>query len=390
MQTEQPVLTPVTGTAVVEMEAQQAKDLRNALDGVDVIRDQPLELIRPSSAATAVTTTDPSDLWHLSEIGLSEARKSGFEGSGAGVTVAVMDTGIQADHVEFSGKGIDMVAFDVNRWTTTVTRPSLDTQGHGTHVAGLIAGQHVGVAPGAALINAVMIPNGHGWLSQFVLALEWAAANPQVAIVNMSAGIPGFVNGMQDAVNDVLQCGLLPVIAAGNEGRNSTRSPGNYRPVLSVGACNKHKAVSSFSSSGTLSVDNQIYRVPDLVAPGEAVTSCVKQGGYHAWDGTSMATPIVSGVAALILERYPDISVADLMDALIDTCIDLRISVERQGAGLVQVTAAGGADLSRLSGTGVGASRPMRRTRKSPTKKKTTTRKAKGGSSDDTHGNASA
>ena len=86
-------------------------------------------------------------------------------------------------------------------------------------------------------------------------------------------------------------------------------------------------------------------------------------------------------VAALIL-------VADLTDSIIDTCIDLRISVERQGAGLVQVTAADSADLARLSGTGAGASRPMRRrARKSTTAK--STRKAKG-NSDDTHGSASA
>jgi subtilisin family serine protease len=86
--------------------------------------------------------------------------------------------------------------------------------------------------------------------------------------------------------------------------------------------------------------DNHRYEVPDLVAPGEGVYSSVIGGGYEAWDGTSMATPVVSGVAALILEKYPKIRVTDLVEELLTTCKDLKQNADRQGKGLVQVKAA--------------------------------------------------
>jgi subtilisin family serine protease len=97
--------------------------------------------------------------------------------------------------------------------------------------------------------------------------------------------------------------------------------------------------VASFSSGGMLIADNHQYVVPKLVAPGQEVLSCVVGGGYEAWDGTSMATPIASGVAALVIEKHPDITVGDLLEALLSTCRDLSLPVERQGNGLVQVKA---------------------------------------------------
>ena len=185
-----------------------------------------------------------------------------------------------------------------------------------------------------------MIPGGFGNLSDFVLALEWAATQPEVQIVNMSAGIRGYLPEMREPVADLLAVGVLPVIATGNEGRNRTRSPGNYNEVLSIGASNRQSRIASFSSGGTLIADNHQYWVPDLVAPGESVYSSVMGGGYESWNGTSMATPIASGVAALILEKYPAMTVFDLRETLLTTCRDLGFSGDRQGAGLVQVKAA--------------------------------------------------
>lgn len=328
---------PVTGTMVLDMEQDDAERLKRDFDPPPlVIPDQYIDLIQPG-LATNGSGVDISNLWHLDAIGLSAARGSGFSGTGEGVTVAVLDTGIQAGHVEFSGKSIDMVTFDVNSWRHWKTQPSMDTTGHGTHVAGLLAGNNVGVAPGVSLVNAMMIPNGRGQLSDFVLSLEWAASQPEISIVNLSAGIRGFVDGMEEIVEGLLDVGVLPVVAVGNEGRNRTRSPGNYRSVLSVGACDENGAVPSFSSSGTLTVDNHNYQVPVLVAPGKAVISCVMGGGYEAWSGTSMATPIVSAIAALILESHPLISILDLIDSIFDKCSKLNVVAERQGAGRAQV-----------------------------------------------------
>lgn len=348
---------PILGTIVLDMDEDHAAQIPTIADLL-VIEDRPFELIRPRRASGAKNRVTARDLWHLRAIGLTRARGAKFDGDGAGVTVAVLDTGIDARHAEFQGKMIDMITFDVDTGTSHSTQPSIDTEGHGTHVAGLLAGRRVGVAPSATIINGIMIPDAKGSLSHFVLALEWAASRADVAIVNMSAGIPGYVEGMEDAIADLVELGVLPVIAVGNEGRDRTRSPGNFNSVLSVGASTKSGAVASFSGSGTYTVDHQTYRVPDLVAPGQSVTSSVQGGGYERWGGTSMATPIVSGVAALIVQRHGDIPLLELTDALVDTCKDLGVSMDRQGAGIVQVSAAIADDLDELSGSNAMASRP--------------------------------
>ena len=350
------------GTRVLDMEEDHAAQIPTIADLL-VIEDRPLDLIRPRRASGTKKRLATRDLWHLEAIGLTRARRAKFVGDGAGVAVAVLDTGIDSSHPEFQGKMIEMVTFDVNRGTPHSSQPSIDTEGHGTHVAGLLAGRRVGVAPSATIINGTMIPNAKGTLAHFVLALEWAASRADIAIVNMSAGIPGYVEGMEDAVADLVELGVLPVIAIGNEGRGRTRSPGNYNSVLSVGASNRSGAVASFSGSGSYTVDHQIYRVPDLVAPGQSVTSSVQGGGYGQWNGTSMATPIVSGVAALIVQKHGDIPLLELTDALVDTCEDLGVSADRQGAGVIQVSAAIVDDLDQLSGSNAMASRPKRRGR---------------------------
>jgi subtilisin family serine protease len=89
-----------------------------------------------------------------------------------------------------------------------------------------------------------------------------------------------------------------------------------------------------------MEANNHRYHVPDLVAPGEGVYSSVVGGGYEAWDGTSMATPIVSAVAALVLERHPNITLGQLEEELLTTCRDLKLADDRQGKGLIQVKAA--------------------------------------------------
>ena len=333
--------TRVTGTTVVDMTDDEAKRMSRELPDVLLLKDRPIDLIAPvKGTAAAKKRLTASDIWHFRAIGLKAARSKGFKGTGAGVTVAVLDTGIDDTHAELEGRVLAAYTFDTATWEATQISPSHDTHGHGTHVAGLTCGKSVGVAPGARVLNGIMIPEGSGMLSDFVLALEWAATRPEVQIVNMSAGIRGYLPEMREPVADLLAVGVLPVIATGNEGRNRTRRPGNYNEVLSVGASSKQNRVASFSSGGTLVADNHQYVVPDLVAPGKAVYSSVMGGGYESWDGTSMATPIVSGVAALILEKHPDMSVPDLQEELLSTCRDLGQPEDRQGAGLVQVKAA--------------------------------------------------
>jgi subtilisin family serine protease len=333
----------ITGTIVADMDEEQAERMQQELPDVAVLRDEPIELIPPiRAAATAKRSVEESDLWHLEAIGLAAARGAGFGGGGSGITVAVLDTGIDPTHQELDGKVVEAFTFDArpNVWAANPMSPSFDTDGHGTHVAGLICGRTVGVAPSAKLLNGVMIPGGGGSLSDFILALEWVGQRADVQIANMSAGIPGYLPEMQAVVEDIRAVGILPIFATGNEGRNRTRSPGNYIDPISVGASNRESRVAGFSSGGTIVTDHHQYTVPDLVAPGEGVYSSVMGGGYEAWDGTSMATPVVSGVAALILEKYPNITIPDIEDEILYTCSDLGVPVERQGKGLVQVEAA--------------------------------------------------
>jgi subtilisin family serine protease len=330
--------TPVTGARIVEMSDKAAEQLRSQHPDLIVQRDQPISLIDPVRHQGTKKTAAKVDTWHLRAVEVEQARARGFTGSGDGVTVAVLDTGVDS-HPEIKGRISNAVTFDVKTWKAKPQKPTKDTDGHGTHVTGLICGKTVGAAPGAKVFSGVMIPGGMGMLSDFILAIEWAGQQPEVQILNMSAGIPGWEPGMQAVVADLLRIGVLPVIAVGNEGRNHSRSPGNYVDVVSVGATDKNNRVSSFSGGGRRrSADGHEYVIPDLVAPGEGVFSCVSSGGYEAWDGTSMATPIVSGIAALILEKYAStMRVSDMFEALFESCFDLGVAAERQGYGLLKL-----------------------------------------------------
>ncbi|MGK7938597.1 MAG: S8 family serine peptidase [Crocosphaera sp.] len=326
----------MTGTAIIEMSEEDAARTQQQLPEFSILKDQPIGLIQPDKITSSFKQEKDlknEDLWHLKAI------KYGLPSNvtGKNITIAVLDTGIDSSHPALRGKLSKAVEFDIKNRQIKELAHSLDTEGHGTHVAGLICGRRIGVAPEATVINGLMIPKGKGRLVNFIIALKWAANNPEISIVNVSAGIPGFFSDMEDVISEMLALGVLPVCASGNEGRDRTRSPGNYRNVLSVGASNQQNRVASFSSSGTLTVDNTIYSVPHLVAPGEAVYSSVVQGGYQAWNGTSMATPIVSGVAALLLEKYPKLTVLDLREELLNRCEVLEEPKERQGLGLIQV-----------------------------------------------------
>jgi Subtilisin-like serine proteases len=331
--------TPITGTTVAdipdEADVEQIKeDMPDAL----FIRDCPIGLIDPGrAAATRKNRLAAKDLWHLESIGLTAARKNKFKGMGNGVTVAVLDTGIDATHPELMGRIAEAYTLSADAWAANPMNPSSDTQGHGTHVAGLICGKKAGVAPGATLLNGVMLPKGRAKLSDLVFALEWAGSRPDVQIINMSAGIRGYLDDMHEVIADLLLVGVLPIIAVGNEGEDTTRSPGNYKEVLSVGAMDRDKKVAAFSGGADMTANNHRYTVPHVVAPGKGVFSSIMGDSYEDWNGTSMATPIVSGVAALIVERYPTITVLELREAILEACQDLGLPEKRQGKGLVQV-----------------------------------------------------
>ena len=328
--------TTITGIMIFDLDDKDELDaIRKELPEYEVVEDLPLSLIPPTRKGPKLTASGSVDTWHLEAILVKAARAAGFDGNGKNVGVSILDTGVE-EVSEIAGRVKS--AFELDRATNT-ERPiaTKDTEGHGTHVAGLVAGSTVGVAPEADLMNFIMIPQGFGNVSDFIFALDFVARQPEIAIINMSAGIPGYIDSMQPSISLARRVGVLPVIAVGNEGPNTSRSPGNYAEVLSVGASTRDSKVWSSSSGGTMVPNSQSYDVPDLVAPGADVTSCVMGGGYEAWNGTSMATPLVSGVAALIVEKFPNISLADLTDEILSAAVKLPSAPDiRQGRGLLQ------------------------------------------------------
>lgn len=326
----------ITGTVITEIANEEVARLLEELP-VDVLPNEPLELIRPvPDEKTAKNQVAGDDLWHLEAIGLLEARKSGFIATGEGISIAVLDTGVDESHPEITGK-VDKV-YDLRNGQPFLMNQSQDPDGHGTHVAGLICGKNVGVAPGVKIINGMLLPGGLIDLVPFTLVIEWLARQPEIAIINLSAGIPGYCRQRGEILASLYDVGILPVCAIGNDGRNTHRLPGNYPGVISVGATNRQNLVATFSGSGTVPHYYVQHQVPYLVAPGEAVYSCIKDGGYEAWNGTSMAAPIVSGTAALILEEYPQLSALELREELFRRCQSLAKELQdRQGYGLIQV-----------------------------------------------------
>ena len=323
-----------TGTTIVEMSEEEGKQTGIDLSKFEVLNDQPINLIRPYQIAESVRKEEEltsQDLWHLDKIGSS----SGI--TGKGINIAVLDTGIDSSHPALQEKIKRSYEFNLGEYRVGELPQSLDTDGHGTHVAGLICGKKIGVAPGANVMNAIVIPRGQGTLTNFIIALEWVAQQPEISLVNISAGIDGYVGDMERHIAELLRVGILPICAVGNEGEDNTCSPGNYRNVVSVGAINEQKEISNFSGSGSLTVNHHNYQVPHLVAPGEGVYSAFIRGGYIALNGTSMATPIVCGIAALIREKYPRIKVTDLKAELFKQCEDIGQKSERQGRGLISI-----------------------------------------------------
>ncbi|MEM9275258.1 MAG: S8/S53 family peptidase [Cyanobacteria bacterium P01_F01_bin.143] len=336
-----PIISPnLTGTTLVEMSDEEAARIEEEIDNIVILKDRDIDLIRPIQNTTpAKDKLTASDIWHLEAIKHSLVNQTGKE-----IKIAVFDTGIDINHPEIKGKIAE--AYEFNNRQKTIEKIELedyidtdDEDGHGTHVAGLICGNNVGVAPGAEIVSITMIPNGRGSLINFTIALQWLLSRPDIRVVNISAGLsePRYFQPMSAITDSLLALGILPICAVGNEGRNNACTPGNCLSVVSVGATNNNDKVAGFSGSARMLMDNKQYNVPSLVAPGDEIYSSIPGGKYKALPGTSMATPIVSGIAALILEANPQISVYDLREELLRSCKKLEELPERQGKGIIQV-----------------------------------------------------
>ncbi|OKI65093.1 S8 family serine peptidase [Micromonospora sp. CB01531] len=284
------------------------------------------------------------------QIGAPAAWASGYDGDG--VTVAVLDTGIDAAHPDVAGK-ISATRNFSNSATTA------DKFGHGTHVASTIAGtgaasdgRRKGVAPGAnLLIGKVLNDSGSGNESWIIAGMEWAVSSG-ADVVNMSLGgsATDGTDPLSEAVNRLTaSSGTLFVVSAGNEGEESTvGTPGAADAALTVGAVDRDESLASFSSRGPRLGDYAVK--PEITAPGVGIVAARAAGTamgtpvdayYTAASGTSMAAPHVAGAAAILAQRHPDWNAAQLKDALVSTArTNPALTVHQQGAGRVDVARA--------------------------------------------------
>lgn len=284
------------------------------------------------------------------QIGAPAAWKAGF--TGKGVTVGVLDTGVDATHPDLAGQ--------VKAAHNFTAGPAGDGFGHGTHVASIIAGtakasagKYKGVAFDAKLLDGKVCDNDGFCEDSAILAgMQWAAAQKATA-VNISIGgsdTPG-EDPLEAAVGTLTrQTGTLFVIAAGNSGPgdHTVESPGAAEAALTVGAVDKQDNLADFSSRGPRIGDGGIK--PDITAPGVDIVAARAAGTelgdpvgdkYIRLSGTSMATPHVAGAAALLAQQHPTWNASRLKPVLMASAKNNPdLSVYEQGSGRVDVAKA--------------------------------------------------
>lgn len=292
-----------------------------------------LSLIRPTSVAAAQPGQEPT--WGVRQIKADKLHAQGV--TGRGVIVGHLDTGIDGTHPALADAFHAFAQFDDLGFEVTPPPAPFDTDEHGTHTAGTIAGRTVGgraigVAPEAKLAGAIVIEGGNV-IARILAGMDWVIGQ-QARVLNMSLGIRGFTGDFLPLTQILRARGVLPVFAVGNEGAGTSRSPGNYAETLSVGAMGEDRKVAEFSSSRRFDRPADAI-VPDLVAPGVGVVSAMPGGGYQEMDGSSMATPHVAGLAALLMQAEPAKSIDQVEAAIFGSCKPLAGEpAERQNRGV--------------------------------------------------------
>lgn len=334
------------GVAILpDLSEQEIKELEDA--GLDVAENRPFSVFEPPSEVAPAT----GHAWYLQQINIAAAREQDLDGRG--VRIGILDTGIAADHDAFLDTKVTFCAFkaDGARLPDQATR---DFGIHGTHVSGLCAGTY-GVAPAASLVVAAVLTEKRdgkliGYPTQISAALNWMIGSgkgeaKRVDVINASlGGAVAQAREYRTVLRNARNAGILTIAAVGNDGGPAGRhlAPAAFDHVLAVGAVDHQDAIYTGSAWG-LAVgggSNSPAYKPDLVAPGVAVSSAVPNNGWRSLTGTSMACPLVTGAAALLLQKEPEL--CQDSDALVARLLELtylspnlvqNTIPERYGAG---------------------------------------------------------
>ncbi len=277
--------------------------------------------------------------------------------TGKGITAAILDSGIYP-HPDLKERIVDFRDFLNGR------TGCYDDYSHGTHVAGILAGngklsrgRYRGIAPECRLLPVkVLDRRGNGSRQDVLRGIEFVISTREryhTRILNISVGT--LAEGKDDeeliqAVEDAWDAGLIVVAAAGNMGprKESITSPGSSRKIITVGASDdeqieafprKGRILTGYSGRGPTCA---CIVKPELTAPGTGIVSCSSRyaftrQGYTVKSGTSMSTPVVSGAAALLLSLHPEFSNLDVKMRMHESTIDLKLSGNRQGWGFLRI-----------------------------------------------------
>lgn len=273
--------------------------------------------------------------------------------TGKDVGIAIFDTGVY-EHVDLKNQIIGMKDLVNHR------NHIYDDNGHGTHVAGIIAGSgkksgglYAGIAPKASIYAyKILDENGNGSLERAIEGVYDCINHRDslgIRILNFSMGMgknvePHNKTKLLNALEKAWDYGIVVVCAAGNEGpkESSITPPGNLRKIITVGAMDDEEITTSGNLKGGYSSrgpTNSCILKPEVVAPGTEVMSCnhMNYPDYTVKSGTSMSTPVVSGAVALLIEKYPHIQPKDVKLRLYETCDDLGESRSHQGWGCLNI-----------------------------------------------------
>lgn len=310
-------------------------------------KDANIEYAEPNYVARIVQT--PNDPYYPQQWGprniqadlawdkVSPAKRSG-------VTIAVLDTGVNLNHEDLQAGLVPGYNFINNNNTPT------DGHGHGTHVAGIAAaavnnGKGIaGIAGGAKIMPVkVMNDSGFGDYAGIINGIKYAVDHG-ADVISLSLGGPGFSRAMQDAVDYAVSRGVSVVAASGNN-NGPVAFPGNCEGVITVGAVDSNNQRASFSNYGP---------EMDVAAPGVNIFSSYKgsASSYTSMSGTSMATPFVSGVAALVKAANPNLAPGEIAGIINQSATDLGAAGFDNYYGYGLVNAAKAVDLAQKGQTG--------------------------------------